>query len=173
MKKINIILASILIFELIFISYALSLKKEEQIIQVAQAPEKQKQEEPLIIEPPVIDIDLSDQRLHLFENSKIVKTFIISSGTAKTPTPKGEFKIYEKKKLHWTGTEKYQQYLPYSLRFYGAYLIHEVPYNKAGVRDGLDKLGQPASHGCIRLNIGDAEQVFNWAKIGTKVVIHN
>ncbi|MFH1392082.1 MAG: CapA family protein [bacterium] len=117
-----------------------------------------------------IDIDISEQKLSLYENSNLLKSFVISSGAPKTPTPKGDFSISEKIVLHWS--EKYQQYLPYALRFDNFYLIHEVPYSKEGLRDGLDKLGQPASHGCIRLNINDAQEVYNWAEIGTEVFIH-
>jgi lipoprotein-anchoring transpeptidase ErfK/SrfK len=33
-------------------------------------------------------------------------------------------------------------------------------------------LGIPVSHGCVRVGIGPAENVYNFATIGTKVVIH-
>lgn len=117
-----------------------------------------------------IKINLLEQKLSLYENNKLIKNFIISSGAPATPTPKGEFKITEKIRLHWSG--KYQQYLPYALRFYNSYLIHEVPYDKNNIRDGLDKLGQPVSHGCIRLDINDAKEVFDWTRIGVKVSIY-
>jgi len=118
-----------------------------------------------------IKIDLAKQKLSLYENNNLIKSFVISSGALETPTPQGNFNISEKKKLIWS--EEYQQYLPYALRFYNSYLIHEVPYDKNNIRDGLDQLGQPASHGCVRLNINDAEEVYDWAEIGTEVFVYN
>jgi len=118
-----------------------------------------------------IKIDLSEQKLSLYENNNLLKSFVISSGAPQTPTPKGEFQISEKNPLIWS--EKYQQYLPYALRFYNSYLIHEVPYDKNNIRRGLDQLGQPVSHGCVRLNINDAEEVYNWAEIKTDIFIHD
>lgn len=116
-----------------------------------------------------IKISLEKQELCLYKGTEQIKCFIISSGKEGMETPKGDFKISEKIKLHWS--QKYQQYLPYSLRFFGPYLIHELPYDKAGVRDGLSQLGKPASHGCIRLGIGNAEEVFEWADLGTEVKV--
>jgi len=118
-----------------------------------------------------IDIDISEQKLSLYENNDLLKSFTISSGHIYTPTPKGDFRVLEKTPLTWS--EKYQQYLPYALQFYNSYFIHEVPYDKNGLRNGLDKLGQPVSHGCVRLNIGDAKEVYNWAEINTEIFIHN
>lgn len=117
-----------------------------------------------------IKINLNKQELCLFKGKKQEKCYVISSGKPGMETPKGNFEISEKIKLHWSA--KYEQYLPYSLRFYGPYLIHEIPYNKAGVRDGLDELGKPASHGCIRLGIGDAQEVFEWSETRMEVVVH-
>jgi len=48
-----------------------------------------------------------------------------------------------------------------------------VPYDKNNIRRGLDQLGQPVSHGCVRLNINDAEEVYNWAEIKTDIFIHD
>jgi len=114
-------------------------------------------------------VDLSEQKLYLYNNNDLIKDFIVSSGAPETPTPQGEFKIYGKSPLIWSVL--YEQYLPYALRFYDDYLIHEVPYGVDAVRDGLDKLGQPVSHGCVRLGIGDAEEVYEWADMGTGVVV--
>ena len=105
----------------------------------------------------------------MYEHNNLIKDFIISSGASNTPTPKGEFEIYGKNPLIWSTL--YEQYLPYALRFFGDYLIHEVPYDVHKVRDGLEDLGKPVSHGCVRLGIGDAEEVYEWADMGTRVIV--
>lgn len=116
-----------------------------------------------------IIIDISDQKMQLLAGNILIDEYIVSTGSKETPTLIGEFKILTKNDLGWSSI--YQQYLPFSLQFFGDYLIHEVPYNKDGARQGLDQLGQAVSHGCVRLGIGDAEQVFNWADIGTVVAV--
>jgi hypothetical protein len=35
-----------------------------------------------------------------------------------------------------------------------------------------DNFGTPMSHGCVNLSNADAQWLFNWASVGTKVVTH-
>ena len=62
--------------------------------------------------------------------------------------------------------------MPYSLRFYNGYYIHELPYWPGGYREGEEHLGIPVSHGCVRVGMGAAQNVYNFADIGTLVIIH-
>lgn len=62
--------------------------------------------------------------------------------------------------------------MPHSLRFYGGYFIHELPYWPGGYREGEDHLGQRVSHGCVRLGVGVAEDVYKFADVGTPVIVH-
>ncbi len=61
--------------------------------------------------------------------------------------------------------------MPFWMNFYRGYGIHELPYWPNGYREGEDHLGMPVSHGCVRLGIGNAEKLFNWAEIGIPVYI--
>ena len=117
-----------------------------------------------------IDINLSSQTMRLYQGGKIVSTYQISSGRPGMETPTGTFHILSKSRLLWS--TKYSLYMPYSLRFYNGYFIHELPYWPGGYREGQWHLGIPVSHGCVRLGIGPAERVFNFTNIGTKVIIH-
>ena len=47
--------------------------------------------------------------------------------------------------------------------------IHELPIAASGNRLWGGVLGWPASYGCIILDIGDAEKLYEWAPIGTLV----
>lgn len=63
--------------------------------------------------------------------------------------------------------------MPYSLRFHNGYYIHELPYwSGEGYRIGEQGLGRAISRGCIRLGIGVAEKVYNFAEIGTEIIIY-
>jgi len=56
---------------------------------------------------------------------------------------------------------------------HGEFLFHSVPTDKRGriIVDEARKLGQNASHGCIRLTLPDAKWIYENIPYGTKVVI--
>lgn len=117
-----------------------------------------------------IDINLSTQTLRLYQDGKVVATYRISSGRPGMETPTGTFRVLSKHPLLWSS--QYGLYMPYSLRFYNGYFIHELPYWPGGYREGENHLGIPVSHGCVRLGVGAAKVVYEFADIGTKVIIH-
>ena len=117
-----------------------------------------------------IEIDLSDQKLILHNNGKVAGEYSISSGKPGMSTPTGEFQVLDKLKLIWS--KKYSLYMPYSLHFGNDYCIHELPYWPGGYREGENHLGIPVSHGCVRLGVGPAKTVYDFARVGTKIHIH-
>jgi len=62
----------------------------------------------------------------------------------------------------------------YWVQFSGSYLFHSVPTGEA-FGDYLPeegaKLGQPASHGCVRLTVADAQWFYDQVPDGTLVTI--
>jgi len=99
--------------------------------------------------------------------------YIISSGVDNT-TPSGKYEIINKDLKAWSS---YGLWMPYWNGLegngqYGRIGIHELPIWPSGYREGEDHLGVPVSHGCIRLGIDGAEFIYNWAPIGTKVIIY-
>lgn len=133
-------------------------------------PAKPKTQPTLSSRDKLIEVDVSRQRLWLHHEGKVIAEYLTSTGASGMPTPTGTFRVLSKESNHWSAT--YRLYMPYSLRFYNGYYIHELPYWPGGYREGEDHLGTPVSHGCIRLGIGAAEKVFSFAGIGTKIVIH-
>jgi len=119
-----------------------------------------------------IDVNLTSQILSIFENGKIIETFLISSGQKGMDTPKGEFSIHNKADRAWS--KKYELWMPFWMAIVtdGSFGIHELPEWPGGYKEGANHLGTPVSHGCIRLGIGAAERVFNFSEIGTPVVIY-
>ena len=112
-----------------------------------------------------IDIDLSEQKLYAFEDNNLIKSFAISSGLSRTPTPKGTFSIYSKSRAALMRGEGY--YLPgveWVSWFYGSYSIHGTYWHH--------NFGHPMSHGCVNASNGDAQFIYQWAPIGTPVYIH-
>jgi len=74
-------------------------------------------------------------------------------------TPRGIFHIYRKEIMSWSTL--FNVWLPYADYFTGGYAFHDYP----------DVPGYPASHGCIRIADGDAQVVWAFATLGTRVTI--
>jgi len=116
-----------------------------------------------------IDIDLTAQRLCQVEGNTAGACYIISSGKASMPTPTGTFSVTGKDLRAFSS--KYGLYMPYWQQFNGPYGIHELPETNTW-KEVPDHLGTPVSHGCVRLGVGPAQEVYNWTSIGTPVYIH-
>ena len=118
-----------------------------------------------------IKVNLSKQKIFLFENGQVVKEYPISSGKLETPTPKGIFRIIYKSPMVYSKVA--DCWLPFWVGFTndGKYGFHETPICE-GERVGESEIGKPASAGCIRLKQGDAEEFYNWAEIETPIEIY-
>jgi lipoprotein-anchoring transpeptidase ErfK/SrfK len=131
---------------------------------------------PLVVSPEDdekhIIVNLSQQRLYAYEHGRIAKTFLISSGTYKYPTPELETEVLEKipvKRYRWSyGTNHPDNYdLPNvkdNMRIYGPFYIHAAYWH--------NNFGYRMSHGCINLDEPDAEWIYGWAEVGTAVKTH-
>lgn len=118
-----------------------------------------------------IEVDLFRQKMKIFEDGKVVKEFLISTGHPETPTPTGRFKVLNRFIMIHSSIANC--WLPFWVGFTpdGLYGFHEIPICKEG-RRGLEELGEPTSMGCVRLGIGDSETFYRWVRVGTPVIIH-
>jgi len=125
-----------------------------------------------IKEGKYIDINLASQIMAIFENGQIIDAFVISSGKRGMDTPKGTFKIENKSPRPWS--KKYSLFMPNWMAIVpsGEFGIHELPEWPGGYKEGQNHLGTPVSHGCVRLGVGPSKQVYDWAEMGTPVIIY-
>ncbi len=149
----------------------LSLSQNKYVPPLISTPKNEIIIEPKFAEGKYIDISVPNQTMTLFEDGRKINSFLVSTGKYGMPTPPGTFSVKKKEPNHWSST--YGLWMPFSMNFYGAYYIHELPYWPNGYREGENHLGIRVSHGCVRLGIGPAEYVFNWSEIGTPVYVHN
>jgi lipoprotein-anchoring transpeptidase ErfK/SrfK len=119
-----------------------------------------------------IDVNLAGQMMTIFENGRALDAYPISSGQRGMETPKGEFRIENKALRPWS--KRYSLYMPYwqAITPDGLFGIHELPEWPGGYKEGANHLGIPVSHGCVRLGIGPAKRIYEWAEVGTPVVIY-
>ncbi len=127
------------------------------------------------VENKYIEINLSKQRLYLYEGQTFVNSFRVSTGKWSTPTPTGTFAIANK--MGTAYSNPYDLYMPKwnglsgdSIKT-GEYGIHGLPYRGNWI-EGEGHIGTPVSHGCIRLGKGNDQYVYDWATLGTPVFIH-
>lgn len=120
--------------------------------------------------PMKIEIRLKGQKLDFYVSGHKWKEFTVSTGKPSAPTPTGEFTIVNKIKKAWS--RSYGLWMPYWLGLNrGRIGIHELPVWPSGYREGKNNLGRPVSHGCIRLDVGPAQYLFERVETGTKVFI--
>lgn len=106
----------------------------------------------------LIEIDL--KRLTLYEGKQVIKRYPIATGAWDTPSPIGVYTIIGRFKTEMSG---------FGTRF----LKLNVPYGLYGIH-GTNKpesIGSNASHGCFRLRVKDAEELYELAPNGVKVYI--
>lgn len=113
-----------------------------------------------------INVNLTTQTLTAYEGNTPVYSAVVSTGLPNTPTPVGEFRIWVKFLYDdMQGPGYYLPDVPYAMYFYRGYGLHGTYWH--------DNFGTPMSHGCVNLSTPDAEWLYNWASVGTKVVTQN
>ncbi len=120
-----------------------------------------------------IEISCADNLVVVFqetaEGETLVHTFCCSVGP---DTPGGTFTTSEKYPWRFLFGDVYGQY---ATRITGNILFHSVPYYEEDPStlefEEFNKLGTPASMGCIRLRVCDAKWIYDHCAIGTEVTI--
>ena len=128
---------------------------------------------------PVIVISRSANRLTLYRGATAVRTFPVATGQAIYPTPAGLWHIMVKQLDPWWYPPTYDSWAK------GLKPVPPGPSNPLGTRwmglnapgvgihgtDAPTSIGYSASHGCVRMQVPDAEWLFVRVAVGTPVVI--
>jgi lipoprotein-anchoring transpeptidase ErfK/SrfK len=110
--------------------------------------------------PVIISISIDQQKLRLYDANGLFAETPISTGMRGHPTPMGVFSVIQKDRLHHSNIYSGAP-MPYMQRItWSGIAIH------AGVLPGY-----PASHGCIRMPMAFAMKMWNWTRMGARVVV--
>ena len=110
--------------------------------------------------PVIIAISIERQTLKVYDANGFFAETPISTGMKGHPTPTGVFSIIQKQKLH------------HSNIYSGAPMPFMQRITWSGIAKHAGALpGYPASHGCIRMPMAFAARIWNWTKMGARVVI--
>ena len=111
-----------------------------------------------------IVVNLSTQTATAYENGNEVFSGRISSGTAKRPTPTGNFRVLEKDKRHVSSS--------WPKPNGGAKMHYMLRLTNYGIAMHLGYVpNYPASHGCVRMENGFAQRMYSWARVGKRVKV--
>lgn len=115
----------------------------------------------------LIAADLDAMKLYLYEDGHATVTIdILSKGKrgSRWETPTGLYNIQTKEYNHFSSIGAVD--MPFSMQFFGNYFIHGWPTYPGG-----EPVPEGFSGGCIRLSTLDAQRVFNFASLGTPILI--
>ncbi len=117
-----------------------------------------------------IEVNLKEQVLAVYEGGRLIFATLIASGAEPFWTRPGLFQIYEKKERETMRNNDpsdfyYLEDVPYTMYFDGPRALHGAYWRT--------RFGFPQSHGCVNLSIGDARWLFEWARLGDWVYIHD
>jgi lipoprotein-anchoring transpeptidase ErfK/SrfK len=127
----------------------------------------------------VVVVDRAANRLRLYDRTRLVRTFPVATGQSIYPTPSGIFSIVVKERDPWWYPPTYDSWAK------GLKPVPPGPENPLGTRwmglsvpgvgiHGTDEptsIGYSESHGCVRMQVPDAEWLFGHVRVGTPVVI--
>jgi len=99
----------------------------------------------------LVHIDKSNQRMTVAVDGQVMHSWAVSTGRAGFGTPSG---VYHPQRLArtWFSRKYYNSPMPHSIFFHGGFAIH-------GSYE-INRLGGPASHGCVRLHPGNAATLY-------------
>lgn len=120
----------------------------------------------------VLVISIPDRKLALTQNGRLLKVYSVAVGAAVSPSPTGTLKIINKVE----NPTYYHQGLviqpgksnPLGNRWMG---LSEMGYGIHGT-NVPSSIGHAVSHGCIRMNKQDVEDLFGLVGVGDVVEIH-
>src|SRR5438105_9265714 len=110
--------------------------------------------------PLIIAVSIDRQKVRIFDDNGVFAEAPVSTGMRGHPTPIGVFSVIQKHKFH------------HSNIYSGAPMpfMQRITWSGVAMHAGVLP-GYPASHGCIRMPMAFAIKMWNWTKMGARVVV--
>lgn len=107
----------------------------------------------------VIIVDVVANKMTVFKDGEVIKTYVVSGGKPSTPSPIGTWTIISK------GT--------WGEGFGGRWMGFNVPWGKFGIHGTIypNSIGWNSSKGCIRMRNKEVAELYKITPHGTKVII--
>lgn len=122
-----------------------------------------------------IEVSIAEQRMYLKVGDLTVRVFPVSTGKSSTPTPYGKTQIINKQEVRVSAAWPHYIMPKWMMFRAGGYGIHALPSlsfdNGYFWTEALNHIGTRRSHGCIRLLPDDAVFAYDFAEVGTPVLV--
>ncbi|MEH2608420.1 L,D-transpeptidase [Bradyrhizobium sp. AZCC 1693] len=110
--------------------------------------------------PLIIAVSIEQQKVRIYDSNGLFAESPVSTGMKGHSTPMGVFSVIQKHKMHRSNIYS-DAPMPYMQRItWSGVAMH------AGVLPGY-----PASHGCIRMPMAFAVKMWNWTRMGARVIV--
>jgi lipoprotein-anchoring transpeptidase ErfK/SrfK len=121
----------------------------------------------------LIVVSIHEQHLYAYQDSTLVFSFVASTGINNN-TRTGIYHILDKIPSAYSVIWNF--WMPDWMGiYYGGSLengIHALPILPNGQRMWTGYLGTPISYGCVVIGVQEAQQLYDWADVGTTVQIN-
>ena len=120
--------------------------------------------------PYLVYLNLDKQITYIYEGSNnnwnLIKEFPSSTGI------EGKEIFSVTNRGEWFFSDEFQQGGKYWVQFMGDYLFHSLPFDETQSNILDYTIGEPSSHGCIRLKVEDAKWLYDNIANDTKIIIN-
>ncbi len=137
----------------------------------------------------VIVVSLTEQTLRMYQDGKLVNWMYVVTGQRAAQTPPGLWHVYYKAtNLTFKSSEPEgaalwypPTHINYALEYHkGGYFLHDATWRRyfgPGANLPHDdytsgSFSNNGSHGCINMNLDNAEVLYNWTDIGTPLIVY-
>ena len=113
-----------------------------------------------------IEVDISDQTLTAWQGDTPILKTQISTGKPGYETVTGTFYVNTKLRYaHMVGADYNTPDVPWTMYYYQGFAVHGAYWH--------NNFGRPVSHGCVNMRVNESKLLFEWAAVGTQVVVHD
>ncbi len=112
--------------------------------------------------------------MYAYEKTNLMRTFLVSAGEPGTPTVLGQYAIKTKvakqdmRGQNTDGSRYSQTNVQWVNYFHQDYAIHGNHWRPTSYFGNIN-----SSHGCVGIVNSDAEWIYNWAPVGTPVIVYD
>ena len=127
----------------------------------------------------VLLLRIGENKLYLYEDGEIVRTYTVATGEPSYPTPTGIYEITEKRYMPtWVNPDPtgWGAGMPASIGPGPGNPLgtRALNWSASGIRfhgtEATYSLGYNASHGCVRMAMPDVEELYDLVEVGTPIV---